>query len=365
MEKRSIAREKILSGECKNSSDSCKLYTFFKACINEDYEVITHLQNHYPINPRNNYNFAIKKCLPACGDVFIPIIDDYCPIISERYITENVENVFSLHIAKLTNNLALLFRLASKNNILSLMKQIIEIDPETDIHSNQDYAFCIACENGYYSIAKWLYSLGNININAQHDHAFRYACRNNHIEIARWLLEISPNIDVHSLDNELVDYAYSEWKQDIIDIITEYSPKPINKYASEEKLFRHACTNDNFEQARKILDECPDLNIHSDNEYLFRQVAPEIHFAYLCDPPKYGTKPGPIVKYKLIEFLTEISINHERKYYYYGRTAYIINSPKIHGLRHTFIDSIGVVVTGEEIINVDQIRKMIKSYSLL
>ena len=41
---------------------------------------------------------------------------------------------------------------------------------------NNDYAFRYSCINGHIEIAKWLYSLGGVDIHANNDDAFRYSC---------------------------------------------------------------------------------------------------------------------------------------------------------------------------------------------
>ena len=59
-------------------------------------------------------------------------------------------------------------------------------------------AFRYSCDYGNIEIAKWLYSLGNVNIHANNDYAFRYSCDNGHIEIAKWLYSLG-GINIHAI----------------------------------------------------------------------------------------------------------------------------------------------------------------------
>ncbi len=54
---------------------------------------------------------------------------------------------------------------------------------------NNDYFQCV-CQNGHLEVAKWLYSLGGVNIHASNDYAFIYSCGNGHLEVVKWLKTI-------------------------------------------------------------------------------------------------------------------------------------------------------------------------------
>lgn len=65
-------------------------------------------------------------------------------------------------------------------------------------------AFRWSCSYGNIDIAKWLYSLDNVDIHADYDFTFIWSCRNNHLDVAKWL---------YSLDNFctwVIDDAFNE-----------------------------------------------------------------------------------------------------------------------------------------------------------
>lgn len=50
-----------------------------------------------------------------------------------------------------------------------------------------DYPFVVACVHGHYQIAKWIYSLGNVNHNVDNDAPFFLTCRTGHLQVVKWL----------------------------------------------------------------------------------------------------------------------------------------------------------------------------------
>ena len=86
---------------------------------------------------------------------------------------------------------------------------------DIDIHSDNDYVFVHACKYGHLEIVKWLYSLGNVYIHTKNDLAFRLSCRFGHISVAEWLASICDEYLVVIQNNKII-----EWK--ILDIIDLY-----------------------------------------------------------------------------------------------------------------------------------------------
>ena len=60
-----------------------------------------------------------------------------------------------------------------------------------------EWIFITTCAYGYIETAKWLYSLGAVDIHIQDEDAFSYSCRNGHLTIAKWLRSLG-NIDIHA-----------------------------------------------------------------------------------------------------------------------------------------------------------------------
>ena len=59
----------------------------------------------------------------------------------------------------------------------------------TYIHSN-DKAFSGSCSYGHLETAKWLYSLGGIDIHADNDFAILKSHEYNQLEVIKWLCSI-------------------------------------------------------------------------------------------------------------------------------------------------------------------------------
>ena len=70
---------------------------------------------------------------------------------------------------------------------------------------NQEY-FALACQYNHLDIAKWLYSIGNVDIHKEDEKVFRLACSYGFIEIAQWLHNLG-NINVNTLDNHSFQWA--------------------------------------------------------------------------------------------------------------------------------------------------------------
>ena len=70
--------------------------------------------------------------------------------------------------------------------------------------------FCIACRNGQIEIAKWLYSLGNVNIHTCNEQPFRWACYNGKIETAQWLSCLCDYYYIEIKNNKIIRYSYKK-----------------------------------------------------------------------------------------------------------------------------------------------------------
>ena len=80
-----------------------------------------------------------------------------------------------------------------------------------NIHANDEYAFRESCRNGHMDVAKWLISLGGVNIHANNEYAFRGACGNGHMDIAKWLFSLGANInkDIYCGNDDIREWINS------------------------------------------------------------------------------------------------------------------------------------------------------------
>ena len=58
------------------------------------------------------------------------------------------------------------------------------------IHDDDDYAFRISCYNNHLEVAKWLYSISNINIQILND-VFESCCYSGCLDICQWLYSLN------------------------------------------------------------------------------------------------------------------------------------------------------------------------------
>ena len=139
------------------------------------------------------------------------------PNVILRYIMMNFLDVKSIEVLLLT---------VPRMNVLDSYSK--------DLLMKSKKGFIWNCENGHMDVAKWLVSLGGVNIHACNEGAFRYSCRNGHIDVAKWLLEIGSD----SLPSQP---ALSG---------TRVSLGGVNIHADDEGAFRWSCENGHMDVAK-------------------------------------------------------------------------------------------------------------------
>ena len=87
------------------------------------------------------------------------------------------------------------------------------------IHANNDYAFRESCSEGRIDVAKWLYSLSDVNDDA-YDIAFKWCCRCDQLEVAKWLYSLN-YINVHAEDDCAFRWSYYYGKIEVAIWLTE------------------------------------------------------------------------------------------------------------------------------------------------
>lgn len=86
------------------------------------------------------------------------------------------------------------FENSCKNGHLDVAKWLYSLG-KVDINFESDDVFGLSCSKGYLKVAKWLYSLGCVDIHANSDYAFKGSCLNRHLAIAKWLYSLG-GIDI-------------------------------------------------------------------------------------------------------------------------------------------------------------------------
>jgi ankyrin repeat protein len=80
---------------------------------------------------------------------------------------------------------------------LELVKYLISLSRDINIHAQDERAFRLACENGHLEVVEYLISLNrNINIHAQNEEAFRLACRDGKLKLVKYLWEIDKTFKI-------------------------------------------------------------------------------------------------------------------------------------------------------------------------
>ena len=72
-----------------------------------------------------------------------------------------------------------------------------------------------ACENGHIEVAKWVYSLGGVNIHGYNDYAFRLACGNGHLEVAKWIYSLD-DVDIQGYTDDALNRASKNGNVEVV-----------------------------------------------------------------------------------------------------------------------------------------------------
>lgn len=186
----------------------------------------------------------IRNCLSCCGVKFIEAVENNCINIVKFMIDRGVnfrtdENspmrkavaYGHLEIVKLLFNYGakvdedsddLCICFASMNGSLEIVKLLLK--KGANIHSNNDYAFRLACTNGHLEVVKFLVSEG-ADINCNVKTCLGEALRKKNFEIAKFLLDSGYNVGKRSLKN-LIIYCenFKEYKEytEIIEVLEKH-----------------------------------------------------------------------------------------------------------------------------------------------
>ena len=133
-------------------------------------------------------------CSPTCLDeIMISILADN----NDLLIVCMLVNYPAYH----THNLDYLYGKACDKGLDKVVRLLISFSYNTNNmlnhNYNKDYGFIWACQKGNLRLAKFIYSLGNVDINRTFNgSAFNSACSANYLELAKWIYTLE-EVDIH------------------------------------------------------------------------------------------------------------------------------------------------------------------------
>jgi hypothetical protein len=162
-----------------------------------------------------------------------------------------------------------------ENNDISKLQYIY--DKKIISPHNQQNLFILCCSHGHIEIAKWLYSIGNININIYDEYSFRLACSHGHFELAKWLYNLG-HINIHANYNDAFKMSSQHGFLDIASWL--YNIEPYNYNETNINIqnhiindltdtFRLVCQNGNIKSAQWLYS-LGNVDIHANDEYVFK-----------------------------------------------------------------------------------------------
>ena len=135
------------------------------------------------------------------------------------------------------------------------------------------YKFSKACKNGDLKSAKYLYSLGGIDIHEDEENALYYSCVNGHLKVAKWLFSLG-GVDLHVDDDEIFRWSCDKGRLKVAKWL--YSLGGIDIHAKDDFAFRSCCNNGHLGVA-KWLYSLGDIDIFVNNGDVFRLACKNGH----------------------------------------------------------------------------------------
>ena len=132
----------------------------------------------------------------------IETLDEFIETFLEESQDIIILHILTNHPAFATHNLEILFKKACNKGLEKIVITLLAFSKSNNKiinhNVNNDYGFFWACQRGKLNLAKYLYSLGNVNVNNTYNgSAFNIACAENHLELAKWLYSLG-DIYLHS-----------------------------------------------------------------------------------------------------------------------------------------------------------------------
>lgn len=108
-------------------------------------------------------------------------------------------------------------------------------NPKVDIHTKNylcDYAFHISCANGHFSIAEWLYLIGDGNWTIN-DCLFKTVCMRGHIDCSQWIFQIYKSLDIKLYIELLIIHCLKTSHLNILEWLIKINPNINNHYLNQ------------------------------------------------------------------------------------------------------------------------------------
>jgi hypothetical protein len=157
------------------------------------------------------------------------------------------------------------FRSSCENEKLEVAKWLVSLG-EVDIHAYNDSAFRWACQYGHLEVAKWLVSLGGVDIHAYNEQAFRYACEYGYLGVAKWLVSLG-GVDIHAYNEFAFRWSCRRGHLEVVQWLVSLGGVDIHAYS--DNAYRNACVN-GYLKVSQWLVSLGGVDIHAENESAFR-----------------------------------------------------------------------------------------------
>lgn len=301
-----------------NRTVFCYLYNRKFYCIIE-YIIAKNSNTFIIINDKINFPSVSRSRMFAVAKYIIRnTTDDLFEHYSKEYCFGTVCRYGHLRLAKYFvdtfpdtdihwhNEFA--FRYACKNNHIKIVKWLTKKYPTIYVHAKRESAFRKACKTNSFAIIKWLLqNYPKINRNVRNDQAFRRLCKNGDLRLIKWFVQKYPNIDQKTvvrtfqnacIKNKLRVAKYLEQEYQILHHtnlelifrktvkngqsggtiiwIIEQLSNISNNEINFDILFQYTCKF-NIRIPKLLLTKIPDINIHADNDCVFRDACEYNH----------------------------------------------------------------------------------------
>ena len=147
------------------------------------------------------------------------------------------------------------FRYAAENGNLELVKFLV--DNNADIHAYNDYAFRYAAGYGYLDIVEYLIDKG-VDIHTENDWAFRHAVENGHLDVVRYLFD--NGVNVHIMDDAIIWAAANNH----LDMVEYLVSKGADIHACDDLAFRLAVSCCHLNIIKYLVNEGVDIHMSND-----------------------------------------------------------------------------------------------------